>query len=221
MSVGGDGMALLAAAAGSLPWSAALPGVAGDPALHLALRAALAAMMASAAFHKASDLARFREVFAGYRVLPRRVALATAGAVPLVEGLLAVGVALPVSRLLAATAAAGIAALMLLYAAALGANVVRGRRDMDCGCTGPANRVPVGLPLVLRNVLLAAAALLLVPPPAPRELGAVDALTVACATLVLACTWNAAHRLLASAPAASRLRERVGRATKASGGLVA
>ena len=40
-------------------------------------------------------------------------------------------------------AAAAAALLLALYAGAIGVNLARGRRDIDCGCGGPASRQPI------------------------------------------------------------------------------
>ena len=48
------------------------------------------------------------------------------------------------------------AALLAAYGAAIGVNLARGRRHIDCGCVGPAARRPIGGWLVARNGVLAA-----------------------------------------------------------------
>ncbi len=89
--------------------------------------------------------------------------------------------------------------MLLVYAAAVGVNLRRGRRHIDCGCAGPAARRPISGWLVARNVVLAAAALAGLAPVAPRGLVWVDAFTVVAATTALAACWTAADQLLALA----------------------
>lgn len=174
-----------------------------DPALILSLRAALAVLLAAASLHKLRDPVRFRAVLAAYDLVSPRTVTTLAAAIGPLEALLALGVAAG-SR----AAAVATAALVLTYATAIEANVRRGRRDIDCGCTGAAARVPLSRALVVRNLGLAAAALLLLLPAAPRELTWLDVATVITATATLSACWMASERLLALAPRAAALRAR-------------
>src|SRR5262249_14927936 len=69
------------------------------------------------------------------------------------------------------------AALLGLYAAAIAVNLARGRRHLDCGCTGPALRRPISGWLVLRNLVLVAIAPADLAPLATPPLGGIDRLT--------------------------------------------
>ena len=171
-----------------------------DPAIDLTIRAALALLFVTAAAHKLRDRAAFRATFAEYRILPETVS----AVVPLAE--LAVAALLVVAAT-SALGKIGAAALLLVYAAAVGVNLARGRRHIDCGCAGPRARRPIGGGIVVRNALLAAAALAGLVPVAGRPLVWVDALTVSGAVLTLTALYLAADRLLAHAPALARLRE--------------
>ncbi len=174
-----------------------------DPAGDLIVRAALALVFASAAVHKLGDVGRFRATVADYRLVPERLVAVSATAVVSAEILVAALLALPWWR----AAGAIVAATVLVgYGGAIAINLVRGRRHIDCGCTGPAGRQPIGTGLVIRNGVLAAAALTGLLPLTARPLVWVDALTVVGATGVLAAVWVAAHQLLAQEPAVTRLR---------------
>ncbi|HLK13052.1 MAG TPA: MauE/DoxX family redox-associated membrane protein [Candidatus Binatia bacterium] len=174
-----------------------------DPAIVLVLRGALALLFLIAAAHKARDPGRFRAVLADYRLLPARLVAPAAVALPAVEGTLAAALCAPGQR---APGLVGAAALLLLYAGAMAVNLARGRRDVDCGCMGPAAHRPIAPGLVARNVALAAAAVAGLVPTAPRPLVWVDAVTAAGGTAALAALWGAAGRLLANRPALARLR---------------
>jgi uncharacterized membrane protein YphA (DoxX/SURF4 family) len=171
-----------------------------DPAIDLTIRAALALLFAVAATHKLRDLAAFRATFADYRLLPDAVAWA----VPAVEAAVALLLLAPATS---AFGQAGAVALLVAYAAAIGANLARGRAHIDCGCAGPGARRPIGAGLVVRNLLVAAVALAALAPVRPRPLVWIDALTVSGAVLALAALWLAADRLMAHKPALARLRE--------------
>ncbi len=173
------------------------------PPLLLMLRFSFALLLGAAASHKLRDLARFRAVLVDYDVLPAAVARAAAPALAIFEAaiavLLATGVAMHV-------AAASASALMLVYAAAIHTNVTRGRTDLDCGCMGPAARVPVSSALVVRNLALAAAAAAMLAPASARATHWVDVASAFAATLALSAAWMASERMLALAPRAARLR---------------
>jgi uncharacterized membrane protein YphA (DoxX/SURF4 family) len=171
--------------------------------LSLTLRFSFALLLGAAAIHKLRDLARFRATLAEYDVLPRGLA---DGAAPILAILEATLAALLVAGVAVPAAASAVTALMLAYAAAIHTNVLRGRTDLDCGCMGPAARVPVSAALVLRNLALGAAAATLVVTASGRAASWPDVASALAATLALAASWQAGERLLALAPRAARLR---------------
>lgn len=174
-----------------------------DPTLQLALRASLALLLAASASHKLGDLARFREVVAAYELLPSSLVGAASIVAALVESALAAALVFGVGVAIAGPAAS---ALLLSYAAAIFVNVRRGRTDIDCGCMGPTSRVPLGPPLVVRNLVLAGAASLLALPVSSRPLVWIDAVSVLATTAAMAACWLAAERMLALAPRMDAVR---------------
>jgi hypothetical protein len=100
------------------------------------------------------------------------------------------------------------AGLLAVYTGAIAINLARGRRDIDCGCAGPALREPLSGWLLGRNGILLAAALACLVPLRPRPLVWVDALTVTGAVAALAAFYGALDRLVANAPRLAHLRER-------------
>jgi hypothetical protein len=174
-----------------------------DPVIDAALRAVFGLLFLVAAVHKLRDLGRFEATLAEYRLLPTRLVPVAAGAVPAVEAAVAVALAVPG---LGRPGLAGAAVLLVIYAAAVAINLARGRRDIDCGCAGPAVRRPLSGWLVGRNLVLAAAALGGLAPVGARALVWVDVLTVAGATAVLGALWAALDRMIALAPALARVR---------------
>jgi hypothetical protein len=177
-----------------------------DPAVRLTLHAALSLLLASAAWHKLRDAGAFRSAVLEYRLLPPVWAVPFAAALIAAECGLALALWLPG---LTGIAALGGAALLGLYATAMIITLRRGRRDVDCGCAGPAHRQSVRPALVVRNGVLIAGALLAAVPASGRPLGWLDVLTAALATAVLACLYVAVDGILAQAPrlaALARLR---------------
>jgi len=163
-----------------------------DPVLDLVLRATLALLFATAACTSCARPRAFAATLAEYRLLPAPLAPVAAALVVAAE--LSIVAGLIVAHRIGLVAAA---ALLLVYAAAVAVNLLRGRRHIDCGCAGPAARRPISGWLVARNVVLAAAALAGLAPVASRGLVWVDAFTVVAATTALAACWTAADRLLA------------------------
>ena len=174
-----------------------------DPVIDATLRTALALLFFVAAGHKLRDLGRFRATLAEYRLVP-------AGLVPLAAALVVGAEAAAAGALLVPGArAAGLvsaASLLVVYGAAVAINLARGRRDIDCGCAGPALRRPISGALVGRNAALAALALAGLVPVHPRALLWVDALTVAGATAALAAFYASLDRMIVFAPGLARLR---------------
>jgi hypothetical protein len=168
-----------------------------DATVTLTLRAALAVLFCSAAAHKLRDLPRFRSALAAYRLVPSRclrvfATVLIAAEIGVGGGLLAPGVG---HR--AALAAAG---MLLVYSAAIGINLLRGRRLIDCGCLGAAARRPLNWGLLARNAVLMAAALIGALPGAVRGPTWIDAVTVGAGVATLALLYGAVDGLMANAP---------------------
>lgn len=136
-------------------------------------RFVLATVFAVAGAAKLGDRAAFAEAVAGYRLLPDRWAAAVARLLPPLEltaaALLAAGVA-------TGPVAGALGALLVVFVAAVVANLARGRR-IDCGCFGATVERRLSWWTVARNVaLVVAAAVVVSDPPAALSLapGAAD-----------------------------------------------
>jgi Methylamine utilisation protein MauE len=168
-----------------------------DPAIGWTVVLVLAGVFAAAALTKLRALDAFVGVVHNYRLVPEPLERPVAYGLPVVELAIAVGVLLPAVRAPAALAAA---LLLALFAGAMAINLVRGRRDIDCGCFATVLRQRLSWPLVLRNLLLAALALLLMPGMGVRSLGWLDLVTIGCAATALVLVYAAASQLLGSGP---------------------
>ncbi|KVZ30528.1 methylamine utilization protein MauE [Burkholderia multivorans] len=104
-----------------------------DPVLATSAQAGAAAVVLLGAVAKLRAPVAFRDALAGYRLLPDALVAPAALAIPLAEAL---GAAALLFRDTRTAAAIGLIALLLAFAAALAANILRGRTDIDCGCTG-------------------------------------------------------------------------------------
>jgi hypothetical protein len=170
-----------------------------DPTLALAGALLLAAVFGSAGPAKLMARDAFVGVVANYRLLPDRLVTPFALALPCLEIAVALGLLLPTTRSVAALLAA---ALLLLFALAMAVNLLRGRRDIDCGCAIGRLRERIGWPLVTRNLLLTLVALVLTwGQPAPRALEWLDFVSIAAALACLLLLHAAAGRLFGLAPA--------------------
>jgi Methylamine utilisation protein MauE len=117
----------------------------------LAIRVLVALVFLSAAFGKARHRLAFQEVVVNYRLIPEIAVPAFALLLPLLEATVAAGllVAPPPWPEISC------AALLMLVAAAMGINIVRGRRHIDCGCFQSALKQTLSWTLVARNSGLA------------------------------------------------------------------
>lgn len=167
-----------------------------DPALGALLTLALAALFASAAAHKLRHPARFRATLSVYRLLPRTLELPVAAGLMALEAVLAPALLWSQSRVPAAWAGA---ALLTVYALAIAVNLRRGRRHIDCGCGGAAERRPIHAALVWRNAALAALLLATTIPWGPRPWAATDAITILLGTAAAILLYRSIDALFAAA----------------------
>ena len=175
-----------------------------DPAIVWTLRVALSALFATAAFHKATDLRAFASTLRDYRILPAGLGGVLAPAFAAAEAGVAIALLVPGRASAAATAGA---LLLLAYTAAIATNLLRGRREIDCGCFGPRLRQPISGGLVVRNAVLVGAALAAALPAGSRSLVWVDAVTILLGAGVLALLLQATNTLTRNAQAGlQRLR---------------
>ncbi len=113
-----------------------------DPVVLRTCQASAAIVFGAAAVSKLMDVRRFAGALGGYGLLPLGLVRPAAWALALAE--LAVAVMLPLDAT-RTVAAFGALLLLALFAGAIGINLWRGNRDIDCGChafgrAGPARR---------------------------------------------------------------------------------
>jgi cytochrome c oxidase subunit IV len=116
----------------------------------IAVRLFAALVFAAAAVGKLRNWHVFEGVVANYRMLPEPLVRPFAYLLPPLELLVAVALvtlSAPVPETAAAT-------LLGLFAAAMGVNIVRGRREIDCGCFSSALKQTLRWSLVVRNVVM-------------------------------------------------------------------
>lgn len=168
-----------------------------DPIFIIASALAISVLLASAATHKLRTPARFAKQLADYQLLPDALVRPGARLIPLLELAIAFALLVPLSRGWAALSAAS---LIALYAAAIGINLWRGRRDIDCGCAGPDQAQPLRPILLLRNSVLVALALLASVAPIARDMTVFDGFVTLASAAVALLIYAAADGLLANSP---------------------
>lgn len=127
-----------------------------QPMLLWCLRVFLALMFATAAVSKLQNVEEFYGVVRNFRLVPDAASRALALVLPVLELAIAAGLLIGP---LAVPAAFTAAALLLVFAVALGINVARGRTYIDCGCFRNGLKQTVSWLLVGRNIVLTSLAL--------------------------------------------------------------
>lgn len=169
-----------------------------DPVFLLIPPLVLAFVFGAACASKVRAWEEFVGVMQNYRLLPRPLVRPAAYALPPMEGAVAIGLLAGPSRRLAALAAI---ALLAVLSAAVGLNLARGRRHIDCGCFRGVLRQPLSWWLVGRNGVLIALALVCVPDAAAaRALTWLDLVTVGGGTVALVLLLVAASSVLGPPP---------------------
>lgn len=172
--------------------------------LSLGFRFLLAFVFLAASVPKLVAPREFHRAVLNYRVLPDRLVQPVAASLPRLELALAVallaGVALPVTALAAAV-------LLLAMAAAVGTNLVRGRR-IDCGCFGVEASRQIAWSLVAQNLLLALAASFVAVRPAGFQLVGLSSASDVTASSAVALAIAAAATVVGAALVAEMRRAR-------------
>lgn len=129
-----------------------------DPLVTIFVRSFLALLFAGAAYSKLRHQEEFHGVVRNFRLMPEWLATPFAKVLPWLEIAIAVGLMVDAS---VPFAAAGASILLVAFAIAIGINVARGRKAIDCGCFRTGYKQSLSWLLVLRNVVLAGAGLIL------------------------------------------------------------
>lgn len=179
-----------------------------DPVTVAACSAAAALVLAHSLWPKLRDFSGFWGAVSAYRLVPdawsRPVALAYLGAEAASLAALVAAPLHPGAALLAACVVA-------VASGAVGINLLRGRRDIRCGCGSDADNLRLSNGLLLRNLgllavlmLAAIAAAGLAAGTAPRAFTLLDTLAAGFCALALLLLWLGATQLLVNADRAAR-----------------
>jgi len=168
-----------------------LEAVVTDYAFILCIRWMLAVVFVIAVVHKLISPASFVATLKAYKLLPRWMASFSGYALIGAE-------IMTVFALLLNTRTGSIAAAVLLttYTLAMLVNLLRGRRDIDCGCSGPYLRQTLSGWLVVRNAGFIALALwTAMDIDSSRALGVLDWFTAVATAATFALIYFAANQI--------------------------
>jgi Methylamine utilisation protein MauE len=168
-----------------------------DPVLELTIAWSLAALFAASTLHILRALSEWPGVLRNYRLLPEVFAGAAAWLILGSMALTAGALVWPSTRRLGAVAAC---LLLLLFGAAMGINIRRGRAAIDCGCFGSRLRQGIERWMVMRNGILALCALTLLLPAHDRELSALEIAVIAGLVVTLTLLYPVLAVVLQSRP---------------------
>ena len=174
-----------------------------DPAFTIIVSICMSLMFGFAAVHKLKAVTVFKATMDEYQLVPLMLSGVVAVLLIVAELAAAILVLVPAVR---TTGLMIMTVLLLIYAAGIGINLLRGRRDIDCGCSGPSSRHELSGWLVLRNLVLLSLVLLAAIPLAQRPMNWLDAVVVLFSVMVASGLYMGMNQLLAQAPRLAALR---------------
>jgi hypothetical protein len=191
-----------------------------DPLLLKIISVGFALLFVLSATHKFANKLQFRAVLTDYQILPQGAVAITARCIPVIELLLGCGWMLSVIVPGHFVFVPLVSAMLLTsYTLAIGINLMRGRRYIDCGggfssATGrnsnSNDNQHLSRGLLVRNGLLIFAAMLASLAPATRDIGFVDYLSLVAATIALILNYGSYNQLLVNNSAIGAWRNNLG-----------
>ncbi len=154
-------------------------------------RAFIGLLLLISGLAKLGNLHEFVQVVRNYKLLPENISGVVARLLPVVEIIVAVGLLLGILVVRFSLVAIG---LFLMFGSAVAINLLRGRRDISCGCFGPKQNQLLAWSFVARNAILAGLATVIsVLSPTLNTLEQLPIAEMVATTLVagsvLACWW--------------------------------
>ena len=164
-----------------------------DPVLNLIAALVLSYVFVLAGLHKCKAPAEFATTLMNYKILPEGLARQGVYLIPVVEIMTGAALLIPAVARLAAFSAG---ALLCVYMLAIAINLLRGRRSIDCGCGGPAQKQTISEWMIARNALLLLLAGVAGSQTLPRALLWFDWLTIILAAVMGCLLYNIINQLL-------------------------
>lgn len=164
-----------------------------DPAITIISALVLSYIFVLAGLHKFQNLSEFRGTLENYQLFSERLLLPLSLLVPTLEIAAGLGLLiLPGAGLAAMT----VGLLLSLYIFAIAINLLRKRRDIDCGCLGPLQKQTLSEWLIVRNVLLLGLVYFVMDSGGQRQLQWFDWLVIMLATVAGCLFYNIGNQLL-------------------------
>ncbi len=177
-----------------------------DPVVTIIISLCMSLLFLLAAIQKLRAPAVFRASLEDYGLIPTGLTGFTSVCLIVIELAAAIAVLFSTSRNPGLTA---MAFLLILYSVAIGINLFRGRREIDCGCGGPDSSLTLSWWLVIRNGIFTGLVLLGMSQPALRPLNWLDLLTIVLAVLVASGLYAGISQLLVQAPRMAELKNEI------------
>jgi hypothetical protein len=168
-----------------------------DPAIRDLCAFALALIFGASGAMKLRDAEMFEGSLANYQLAPSRMEKPLAHVFPILECAAAIGMLTTPTRTIAASI---LLALLATFTGAIAINLARGRRDIDCGCFGPALRQELSGWLLLRNLFLMIVAATAMLPVNSRALESLDIATILLGATTLVILYASANVAIANLP---------------------
>ena len=178
-----------------------------DPIIKIVSALVLSYIFVLAGLHKLQNILEFRGTLENYQLFPRFLLLPLSFSVPVTEIISGIGLLVPFTSKFAAFL---IAALLCLYIFAIGINLLRNRRNIDCGCLGPLQRQTLSEWLIVRNLLLVGLAYCVMETTISRQLDWFDWVAILLATATTCLFYNIGNQLLVNKDKLKLLRSNHG-----------
>ncbi len=164
-----------------------------DPVIAITCSLILSYVFVVASFHKFQNISEFKQTLSDYQVIPDSLLSFFIYSIPTLEMLTGITLLIPISSGLAAISASF---LLLVYMVAIGINLIKGRRSIDCGCGGTEQKQNISEWLLLRNGLLIFLAYCITASVQARELLWFDWTVVLLAAIIGCLFYNIINQLL-------------------------
>jgi uncharacterized membrane protein len=178
-----------------------------DPVIPVTCSLILSYVFVVASLHKWQNIEEFRTTLTNYQIVPDNLLNVFIFTIPAVELLSGIALLIPVSSRLAALSAA---VLLLMYMFAIGINLIKGRRSIDCGCGGTEQKQAISEWLLLRNGVLLFLAYCITASVQAREFIWFDWIVVFLATIIGCLFYNIINQLLVNKDLLKGLRSHHG-----------
>jgi uncharacterized membrane protein YphA (DoxX/SURF4 family) len=178
-----------------------------DPIIPVTSALILSYIFVVAGVHKFRDLVEFRSTLENYQVLPMFLLSLFVYLVPILELLTGFALLVPVTSEFAAVSAG---VLLFMYLFAIGINLVKGRRAIDCGCGGTGQKQNISEWLLLRNGVLMFFAYCVTASVQGRALIWLDWVVAILATVIACLFYNIVNQLLVNKDLLKGLRSDYG-----------